>query len=322
MTFRYPLLLLLLLVIPLLVYLRYRRGARATLFFSDSDVLNDLPRGWAIPARHTLPILYVLGLLTLIVAIARPQRGLRESIVRTEAVDIVLLVDVSESMAERDLSTATERLNRLDAAKRVIRRFIKDRGNDRIGMVAFATLPYTVAPLTLDHGWVMQRMRTLHPGMLGQRTAIGDALASAVNRLRDSEAKSKVIILLTDGMNNAGTMTPENAAQAAKALDVKVYTVGAGAHDRARGFFGAGQQLIDEQTLNMISETTGALYFRARNMRQLQDVYKQIDKLEKTEIDVEQFTRFEELYVPFVAASLILLGLERLLALTRLGRLP
>jgi len=330
MSLGYPICLLLLVLVPGLVYLRYARRRKATLLFSDKRLLAGLPVSWAVRATRVLPVLYTIGLVLLVLAIARPRRGLKESLVRTEAVDVVLLVDVSTSMRAEDLE-ANKAVNRLDAAKQVITEFVKQRDNDRIGMVAFAALPYTVSPLTLDHGWLIKRMDDLKTGMLEDGTAIGDALASAINRLRDSKAKSKIIILLTDGMNNAGNLAPENAAEAARALGIKIYTVGAGSTGWVRipvqDPFG-GQRCarqrseIDEATLKAIGKTTGGTYFRAKNMKELKVVYDQIDDMEKTDIEVKTYTRFEERFQPVLIAALIFLGLEQLLALSRLGRLP
>ena len=319
MSWRYPWLLLLALAIPALVYLRFARRRRPTLQFSDATLLERLPAGWAVAAARLLPALYGLGLLCLVVALARPQKGLTESRVRTEAVDIVLLVDVSPSMETPDFSTVTRRLNRLDAVKLVLEKFIQSREHDRLGMIGFSAMPYTLAPLTLDHDWLLQRMRQLRPSMLGDRTAIGDGIASAINRLRDSRAKSKVVVLLTDGMNNWGNLSPENAAQAAKALGIKVYSVGASGRE-AR--FAVQDDEVDEAALKKIAAITGALYFRAADLTALQKTYEQIDRMEKTDMEVEHFTRYRELAPPWTLGALLLLGLEMLLALTRLGRLP
>ena len=167
----------------------------------------------------------------------------------------------------------------MDASKDVIERFLQKRPDDRIGMVGFATIPYAVAPLTLDHDWLVKRMEGLHTRMLdGRRTAIGDGVASAVNRLRESEAKSRIIILLTDGSNNWGTLSPENAAEAAAALNIKIYTIGAGG--AGQGFMLGGSE-VDETTLKKIAQTTGAQFYRARDLKTLDDVYAQIDQLEK-----------------------------------------
>jgi Ca-activated chloride channel family protein len=333
MTLRYPILLLLLILAPLLVYARYRWSARATVGFSDGETLKKLPASLAIRLQPLLPLLYAAGLCLMVIALARPQRGLKESIVRTEAVDIVLVVDVSTSMLAEDLAGSDGEGNRLDAAKLAIERFVGKRPNDRIGMVAFAAFPYSIAPLTLDHSWLLERIRmdSFKPGMLEDGTAIGDGLASAINRLRDSKAVSKVIILLTDGVNNAGLISPLNAAQAAKALGIKVYTVGAGSSGwvRAPVTDPYGRQRytrfyseIDEPMLKRMADITGGLSYRASDQRALTRVFEQIDALEKTEIDVEQFTRFEEAFSPFLLFGLICLAVERLLGLTRLGRLP
>jgi len=182
-------------------------------------------------------------------------------------------------------------------------------------MIGFSAFPYTLCPLTLDHGWLLDRMRNLHPGMLGDATGIGDAMASAINRLRDSKAKSKVVVLLTDGQNNCGLMQPDIAAQRPSARHQDLQPSAPSSHT-ARG---AGDDAVDEGALKRIADTTGAVYFRAANLDRMQEVYGQIDKLEKTEVQVDHFTRFRELANPWLLAALLCLGLEQLLALTRLG---
>ncbi|WP_136083325.1 vWA domain-containing protein [Pontiella desulfatans] len=320
MRLAYPVFLLLLLLIPALVWLRYFIQKRRTMQFSSSAVLKGLPKSWRIRLQPVLPVLFALGLVCLVVALARPQRGLEDSRVRTEAVDIILLMDLSGSMDTEDFQKFGRRMSRLDASKEVITRFLENRPSDRIGVVAFATVPYAIAPLTLDHGWLNQRMEGLHTGMLdGNRTAIGDGIASAINRLRDSEAKSKVIILLTDGANNHGTLSPENAASAAEALDIKIYTIGAGG---ARTGFFMQRQEVDEDSLKKIAKTTNAKFYRAKDLETLDSVYGEIDLLEKTEIEVERFTRFEEKAANWIILGIVLLALEQFLNLTRLGRLP
>jgi Ca-activated chloride channel family protein len=320
MRFAFPIFLLLLLLIPLVVWLRHFVLRKSSMLFSSGKVLNNLPKSWRIRLQPLLPILYAMGLACLVVALARPQRGLDESRIHTEAVDIILLVDLSGSMDTQDFVKFNRRMSRLDASKDVIERFLEKRPNDRIGMVGFATLPYAVAPLTLDHGWLVQRMQGLHTGMLdGNRTAIGDGIASAVNRLRESEAKSKLIILLTDGSNNFGTLSPENAARTAEALGIKIYTIGAGG---ARTGFFMQRQEVDEETLKKVANASGGKFYRARDLKTLEAVYEEIDRMEKTEIEVEQFTRFEEIFKGWIVAGILLLGLEQVLGLTKLGRLP
>lgn len=328
--FAHPWLLLLLLLVPPLVWLRYRSGARAKIRFSDGRALAALPPSLAIRLRWILPALFAIGLACLVIVIARPRKGSDESIVRTESVDIVLCVDLSPSMRSLDFSTSRERINRLDAVKRVVETFVKSREHDRIAIVGFAGLPYSVAPLTLDHGWLIKRMTDLNPGDLGDRTAIGSGIASSVNRLRDSKAKSKLIILLTDGSNNAGEISPQNAAQAAKALGIKIYTVGAAREGQVpypvQTPWGEQMQMVqsdvDEDLLKDIAQTTGALFFRAQDFEQLKKIYEQIDKMEKTAVEVEQYTRFEERFQPWLCAALLCLCLEKILSLTRLGRTP
>ncbi len=315
-----PYFLLLLLLIPLVVWLRYFVLRKSSMQFSSGTVLADLPKSWRVRLQPILPLFYALGLAALVVALARPQRGLEESLTHTETVDMILLIDLSGSMDTKDFIKLNRRMSRLDASKDVIERFLEKRPNDRIGMVAFASLPYAVAPLTLDHHWLVQRMEQLHTGMLdGNHTAIGDGIASAVNRLRDSEAKSKLIILLTDGSQNFGTLSPENAARAAEALGIKIYTIGAGG---ARTGFFIQRQEIDEETLKKVAHASGGTFYRARDLETLEAVYEEIDLLEKTEIEVEQFTRYEEISKGWILAAILLLAIEQLLNLTKLGRLP
>ncbi|HMP75778.1 MAG TPA: VWA domain-containing protein [Kiritimatiellia bacterium] len=332
MIFRYPWLLLLLLLVPAVLYLRYGwTRARASIRHSGLGRLNGLGGGWAVALRPLLPVLFGLALVLLVFALARPQRGMGQHRVHTEGVDIILLVDVSPSMLAEDFEDGGRAINRLDATKRVAEQFIRGRRSDRIGLVAFAALPFSVAPLTLDHGWLVTQLERLQPGDLGDATGIGTGLAAAVNRLRDSEAKSKLVVLLTDGVNNTGDITPENAALAAQALDIKVYTIGAGTDGIARipvrDPFGGTSYIrqrsdIDEASLRRIADTTGAAYFRATDMEGLKRIFKEIDELEKTEIEVEQYTRYEERFQPLLLLALILLGLEQLLGLWRLERFP
>ena len=322
MTFANPHLLLLLLLVPLLLWWKGKKR-RAAVHFPNGALLKKLPVSLSVRLQPLLPTIYALGLICLIVAIARPQRGLQESHVNTEGVDIVLLLDLSTSMDTPDFARGGRRQTRIDSAKQVLSDFIKKRDDDRIGMVAFSALPYSVAPLTLDHSWLVQRMDGLRTGMLEDGTAIGDAIASAVNRLRDSEAKSRIVILLTDGMNNRGKLTPENAALAAAALGIKVYTIGIGGGLPVRqGFFTQAPQQIDTTVLEQIAALSEARFFRARDLKTLAAVYHQIDQLEKTEIEMQQFTRYEETAGSWLIAALILFTLEKFISLSRFGRLP
>jgi Ca-activated chloride channel homolog len=333
MTFGHPWLLLLLLAVPPLVWLRhYRRAAAVT--FSDGAALEKLPVSWAVRASRAMPFLYGAGLVLAVVALARPQRGLEESKVSSEVVDIVLVVDVSPSMDAVDLAPEELKRNklvtRLDAAKAVLRKFIEARRQDRISIVAFSQMPMTICPLTLDSDYVLTQVDRLKTGMLGDGTAIGTAIASGTNRLRESKAKSRIMVLLTDGSNNSGNLTPENAAQAAKALGFKIYTIGVGKEglvylkqqDRF-GNEGLGymQSDIDEEALKTIAKETGGRFFQAQNRQELESVYEEIDRMEKTEVKTEVFTHYNERFDLFAAAAIALLALEALLSATRLGRM-
>ncbi len=322
MTFAHPYLLWLLLFIPPLLWWHSRRR-RTAIHFPDGAILRKLPVALTVRLQPVLPLCLALGLACLIVALARPQRGLQESRVNTEGVEIVLLLDLSTSMDTPDFARAGRRQTRIDSAKQVISDFIEKRTDDRIGLVAFSALPYSVAPLTLDHSWLTQRMDGLRTGMLEDGTAIGDAIASAVNRLRDSEAESRIVILITDGENNRGKLTPKNAAEAAAALGIKIYTIGIGGGLPVRqGFFTQAPQQINTTTLEEIAEISDARFFRAKNLQTLKSVYDQIDQLEKTEIEMMQFTRYEETAGRWLLAALLFLTLEKLLTLSRFGRLP
>lgn len=330
MSLQFPLLLLLALIIPLLIWLRYYRR-RPTVTYSNVARFKNLPRSPAVRLQFILPLLYGLGLLLLIVALARPRRGLEESKVNTQAVDICMLMDTSTSMLALDFATRdAPNRNRLDAAKDVMKEFIDNRPDDRISVIAYAAQPYTLGPLTLDHDWVWSRCKETRCGMLEDGTAIGDAISSGINRLRKSEAESKIMVLLTDGVSNSGKTTPVQAAQAAKAFDIKIYTVGAAKEGIVpypqTDLFGNKvirrvNSQVDEATLKRVSEITDGLFFRAENMDELRKVYKEIDAMEKTEIEVEIFTHYEERFMPWLIAGLAFLLTEKLLTSTRMGRL-
>lgn len=321
MRFAHPYFLLLLLLVPLLLWWRRRRHG-AAIHFPDGALLRKLPVSLSVRLQPLFPLCLALGLVCLIVALARPQRGLHESRVNTEGVDIVLLLDLSTSMDTQDFSRNGRRQTRIDSAKQVISDFIEKRTDDRVGLVAFSALPYSVAPLTLDHSWLVQRMDGLRTGMLEDGTAIGDAIASAVNRLRESEAESRLVILITDGENNRGELTPKNAAQAAAALGIKIYTIGIGGGlPVRRGFFSQAPQQINTTTLEKIADITDAQFFRAKDMETLKSVYDQIDQLEKTEIEMLQFTRYQEIAGRWLIAALLFLTLEKFGSLSRFGRL-
>ncbi len=326
----YPWMLLAGLLIPLLLFLRYGRR-RAALRFSDGHALRCLPGSWVTRARHLLPVLYALGLLLAVIALARPQRGMDESQVDREAIDLVLLVDVSSSMLAEDFYLDDRRVNRMKVCIQTAKEFIDLRKEDRISVIAFAGVPYVMSPLTFDDRWLKQQVDRIEIAMVRDGTAIGSAIASGLNRLKESEAESKVIVLLTDGVNNAGAISPENAARAAAALGVRVHAIGVGTQTYApfpvRDPFGGTRYVrqravFDEDQLKGIADIAGGRYFHADDTAALERIYEEIDELERTEVEVREYTRYEERFMPFLAWALGLLALERVLALAHLGRWP
>lgn len=324
----YPWLLLGLGVVPGLAYYYFRRRKRKpTLRYSELRLLATLrPSLWARLAE--LPFALRLAALTLaLFALARPQAGARREEVITEGFDILLTIDVSSSMKIEDFKPK----NRLYVAKQVVAEFIAARPHDRLGMVVFAARAITKCPLTIDHDLLLTLLEDVRIGTIEDGTAIGTALATSVNRLKDSTAKSRVIILLTDGVNNRGEIDPLTAAEVAKTFGIKVYTVGAGKEGYAPFPFedplgGTVYQNvlieIDEKTLQAIAATTGGKYFRATDTAELRQIYREIDALEKTKIEQKQYTRYTELAPYFLIGALGLLVAESALARTRLQPVP
>ncbi|MEX2605965.1 MAG: VWA domain-containing protein [Kiritimatiellia bacterium] len=326
--FAHPWFLLLLLLVPLWLWVRVSTRFRTALHFPSLAKLKTLPVSRARRFHPLLHVLATLALILLIVGLARPQSGLYQRTVTSETIDMVLAIDTSTSMNAIDF-TETEEKNRLEVVIEVAEEFIEAREADRIGLIAFAAMPYTKSPLTLDHAWLSDRLHELKTGELPDGTAIGSALASATNRLRNSEAESKVVILLTDGISNAGDIEPLNAAALAEETGVRVYTIGAGSEGPVRfpvqDMFGRSgyRQVeipIDVETLTRIAETTGGRFFRARDTDELENVFKEIDELERTEIDLTEYTLYTEKFHWLAAGGLGLLLLERILAAGRLGR--
>lgn len=278
--------------------------------------------------RHFLYWLRLVALGLLILGLARPQSGARQQEITTEGIDIMMVMDVSTSMLAEDFKPK----NRLEAAKTVAEEFIKGRTNDPIGLVIFAGEAFSQCPLTLDYGVVTQILDKLQVAPREwDGTAIGNGLATAVDRLKNGKAKSKVVILLTDGENNAGEVDPITAAQVAQAFNIRVYTIGAGTRGTALypvddPIFGRRyvpmQVNIDEKLLRRIAATTGGRYFRATDTRKLRAIYKEIGQLEKTKIEVKEFTRYSELFFYYVLGALALIVVEVVLANTYLRKLP
>lgn len=332
----------LLLLLPLLALLKGRAGRGAAMVFSSTAIAGDVSRQARTRAGGLLFLLRLVALAALIVALARPQLGKGHSEVESSGIDIVLAVDVSGSMSALDFATNKDLATRLDIVKRVITSFIEKRPSDRIGLVAFAKEPFLVSPLTLNHDWLLKNLERLELGIIDQAgTAIGPAIGMSANRLRDLPAKSRVVILLTDGEDTVGQLPPVAAAEAAETFDVKIYTIAAGRSGRVpvprtdrNGtplrdddgnaiFTGQyGQSQVDEQTLQEIADITGGKFYRATNTEELAAIYEDIDQLEKTEVKIRHFAEYEELFLWPALFGLCLLGLEQLLGNTRFKRLP
>jgi len=332
MTFARPWLLLLLLLLPVLIWWRRRQGAPPAFLYSSARLVRALlPLGRHSPTRW-LAVLRGLALVCGVVALAQPRLSQSETRVTASGVDIAVAFDMSGSMAAEDFVVQGQRISRMEMSRRVLRQFIQRRPNDRIGLVLFATDAYVAVPPTLDHEYLLSVVDRLELGMIGaDRTAIGMGLASALNRLRELPSKSRIVILLTDGQNNSGKIDPRTAAEAAQALGIKVYTIGVGTRGRAptpvQDVFGRKMYRwvdvdIDEATLQFIADRTGGRYYRADNAERFEEIYREIDRLEKTEAEVKKYTRHRELAGWWVAAMLVLLAAEVVLGETVWRRLP
>ena len=324
-----PALYLLLLLPPLVgLYFWLQRRGKSSLRYSDLTLFAKVRPAWSLRFRHVPFTMRCACLALLVVAMARPQAGHTEEEALTEGIDIILTLDNSGSMAAEDFKPK----NRLFVAKETVSRFVSGRKNDRIGLVSFAEKSYTRCPLTLDYD-VLQSL--LSDVQLAPRTedgtAIGMGLATAVNRLKDSHAKSRVIVLLTDGRNNRGSIDPATGAALAQALGMKIYTIGVGTQGQAPfpvddGLFGKRYVYlpadIDEDSLKSIASSTGGLYFRATDTTSLEEIFRRIDQMEKTQIKVKKYTRFQELFPFFLIPAALLFLSEVALSQSRLRRLP
>ena len=309
----------LLLGIPVLIawqFWRARKGVTA-IRHASLQLVDDLPRGWRVRLRHVPFLLRMVALAMLIVAFARPQTSARGENVFREGIDITMALDISGSMLAEDF-----RPNRLEAAKSVAVEFIKGRVSDRIGLVIFAGESFTQCPLTTDYDVLLDLLKKVKMGNLRDGTAIGEGIANAVNRMKTSKAKSKVMILLTDGVNNMGAIDPATAAEIAKTFGIRIYCIGVGTRGMApypvQTPFGIQYQPmpveIDEDMLKQVSLSTGGQYFRATSNQKLRDIYTQIDAMERTKIEVQEFHRYTELFYPYVLSALGLIVLEFLLS--------
>ena len=320
-----------LVVLPLIVLWRGRRGPVAAVEYSDVSLARDIARRTRSRIGGVVWLLPIIAAALMIVGLARPQRTHSRTQVTANGIDIVLGLDVSGSMQALDFTVDNYRVNRIAVVKSVVSKFIDERPNDRIGLIAFAASPYIVSPLTLDHDWLLQNLERINVGIGEDGTAIGSAIAAAVNHLRTTTAKSKVVILLTDGVNNSGKISPLAAAEAARALGVKVYTIGVGVRGKVpipvRDEAGKMQVImanvdIDEKTLQAVASETGGLFYRATDTDSLQKIYEQINHYETSAQAVQKFEHVEELYRWPLFPSLGLLGLGVILQQTRFRRLP
>ena len=354
----------LLLLIPLIAWiyftghrLRARSHAKrsGSIRFSDITIIDQLKASFWVKYRHILPILRFSVITLLIIALARPQGSQHSETIAAEGIDIMLIIDVSGSMRAEDFQPAVSEQtaersevvpkaegvgersehNRLYAAKMVIKEFLRDRQHDRIGLITFAGKSYTQCPLTLDYDIFTELLNNVEIGIIEDGTAIGLALANAINRLKDSTAKSKVAILLTDGENNKWDIDPITAARAAATMNIKIYTIGVGKKEGAPipvdTIFGVDYQKVDgkliltkldEETLQRIAQVTGAHYFLATDERKLSEIYREIGQMETTKLNVKKYVKYRELAAYFLFPAALLLLLEVILTNTRLRKIP
>ncbi|MDE5663169.1 MAG: VWA domain-containing protein [Muribaculaceae bacterium] len=325
MTMKYPwVLFFFILYIPLIWwYLKRNRNATPSLHISTLAPFAKMPRSWKEYLMKGNFLLKLLAMGFMIVALCRPQTYDSHRTSHVEGTDIVLALDISGSMASKDFEPS-----RFQAAKDVAVKFVNQRSNDNMGLVVFAGESLSLMPLTYDRAALINAIQNVELGDLNDGTAIGDGLASAVNRLVSGKAKSKSIILLTDGTNNAGNVAPATAAQIAKQKGIKVYTIGVGTNGSIQitdpyGFSTTTLETkIDEPALRQIADITGGKFFRAKDEKMLQNVFKEIDTLEKTRLDVENYTRTDEAFFPWVLAALCCYALSMLLRYTVLRRVP
>ncbi|WP_337865008.1 VWA domain-containing protein [Ignavibacterium sp.] len=325
--FAYPWVLYFLLIIPLIAIWYFYKGRknRSAIIYSSSKLLPENFSSLRTKLIHLPFILRLLTLALLIIALARPQDFTTGTNVNTEGIDIVMVFDISGSMLAEDLKP-----NRLEAAKEVIDKFIEGRISDRIGLVIFSRDAFTQCPLTIDYTVLRNLLREIRSGMLEDGTAIGNAIANSVNRLKDSDSKSKVMILVTDGVNNAGEIDPLSAAEIAKTFGIRIYTIGVGTRGEApypvQTPFGIRYQMvpveIDEVLMKQIAERTGGQYFRATNNRALEEIYNRIDKMEKSKIEITSYRSAHELYFNWLVVAFIFLLTEVGLSRTILRKLP
>jgi len=331
MIFAHPYFLLLLLLLPVLAWLKGKQGEGAAFLYSSVDLVRPVSGIKRSRAGKILASLRWLALALCIIALAQPRLIKGETRIKASGIDIVVAIDLSGSMASEDFTENGKYVSRIDLSKEVVKNFINNRPNDRIGLVAFAGRAYIASPLTLDHDFLLQNLSRLCLGLIEDQTAIGSALMASVNRLRDLKSKSRIVILMTDGQNNAGKIAPLTAAEVAQSLGVKVYTIGVGKRGEARfpvtdmfgrKFYQNMKVDIDEDTLTKIANMTHGKYFRADSTDTLRKIYAEIDRMEKTDADVKKFQHFDELFGWAAGFGLLFLLTEVALSQTIWRKLP
>ena len=338
LTFARPWLLLLLVAIPLLAYLRGKRGPAAALTFSSTSTLRAIGKQSAARVGKILRAMIFATLAIFVVGLARPQLGKSLTQVEASGIDIMLVLDVSGSMLTKDFTIGGDEATRVDAIREVTRKFIDGRPNDRIGMIAFAGRPYVVSPMTLDHDWLTQNLDRVRIGLVEDGTAIGSAMAAAANRLNDKHSKSRVVVLLTDGENNAGKISPNTAAEAVKALKIHFYAIGAGINgiapapiytsrgpmtDALGNIYYQNQRVgFNEAGLKQVAQIADGKFYRATDTKSLEQIYNDIDKLEKSTVAVKKYQEYRDLFPLCVMSGCGLLVAQLLLSQTVWKKLP
>jgi len=339
LTFAQPWFLLLLLAIPLLAWFRGKSGPAAALTFSSTSSLRSLGKTSAARVGKFLRALFLVSLALLAIAMARPQLGKSLTQVEASGIDIMLALDVSGSMLTKDFTIGGEQATRIDAIREVTRKFIEGRPNDRIGIIAFASRPYVVSPMTLDHDWLLKNLDRLKIGLVEDGTAIGSGISAAANRLTDKRSKSRAIVLLTDGENNTGKIPPNTAAEAIKALKIHFYAIGAGINGIAPTpvFNQNGKPVTDmfgnimyqnqrvhfnEAGLKEVAKIADGQFYRATDTKSLEQIFSDIDKLEKTTVSVKKYQQYRDLFPVCIATGLGLLFAQLLLSQTVWKKLP
>lgn len=323
MAFAHPYFLLLLFLLPLLAWLKGKRGMPPAFLYSSLNLVDGLTGLRRSSAGRFLAALRWLALAAFIVALAQPRLTKSTTQVKASGIDIVVALDLSGSMNTGDYSVNGQPVSRFSVAKAVLEKFVQERPDDRIGLVVFAAQAFIASPMTLDHDYLLDNISRLEIGTINSdATAIGDGIITALNRLRNVKAKSKIIVLMTDGANNSGRIDPITAAEAAQALGVKIYTIGLGNREIVEQEGLPAGFLPDEDTLRKISDMTGGEFYRGDNTEKLKSIYDQIDKMEKTEAVVSKYTQYRELFPWFLCCGGGLLLLEICLSQTVLRRLP